>query len=331
MTTDGLPTNGATREHLSGEQLNRYVDGDLSVDERRSADLHLSACDRCAEELADLTTISTVLRSLPLARVPRSFQLDASYARSSTPFWQRFGAMLLPALPAMRAGTIALALAFSAVTAYRVVDDGAQREDSGMIAQPITSPAAPTATLVAAGRAVETVEIVIEETAIESEAGGDTEISASADVFAEDDASSGADADLAQPESDDGAIDEALAGEEPSDEPMEMFEAPESAESEEASLESDATGLEIAQSAPVEASPTADPTLTATQIAQPTATGTATAVPAALPTSLPAPVAEEGGDDRSWLGRAQLVLGVMLALLGGLVVGVQRLRRKVTG
>jgi hypothetical protein len=50
-----------------------------------------------------------------------------------------------------------------------------------------------------------------------------------------------------------------------------------------------------------------------------------------LPTEIPAPVGKDGSDDPSWLGRAQLVLGVMLALLGGLVVGVQRLRRKVTG
>ena len=117
-----------------------------------------------------------------------------------------------------------------------------------------------------------------------------------------------------------------------------MFAEPDEsgAEAESAGPEpSDSTSLEMSQLAP-EASPTAEatPSVTATVTALPTATSTATAepvVPTPLPTEVPAPVSQEGSDAFSWLGWAQLVLGVTMVLLGGLVVGVQRLRRKVTG
>jgi hypothetical protein len=334
MTNDALPTNRAlrnSREHLSAEQLTRYLDGDLTPDELRAADFHLSGCEGCAEELGDLTAISSLLGSLPRARVPRSFQLDQSHARKTTSVWQRFGAALLPALPAMRAGTIAVALAFASVTAYRVVDDGAQPEDIAMIAQPTASLIEATATTSLAGRAADTATVVFEVEATADVAGDETGDSAPAEVFSEEDAISTSPSQLAPAGGDDASLDEDAP--EPTNETTDTFEGQES-DGQGASAEAESANLEIAQAAPVDASPTAEPTSTATATALPTATSTATAAPVAptpLPTEMPAPVAEEGSDEPSWLGWAQAVLGVMLALLGGLVVGVHRLRRKVTG
>jgi hypothetical protein len=348
MTTNSLPTNGASRdngEHLSEGLLNRYLDGDLAPAERQAADPHLAACDRCAARLSELTAISTLLSSLPEPRRPRSFQLDSTHARKPTSFWQRFGSALLPALPAMRAGTIAIALAFASVTAYRVVDDpgdtGTSNEDGGLQSLQMTSTSiAPAFTVEAAGRGAETAEVATESADQDQAADSglaDEAPAAEEEPFVAEESGSSASSELAP--TDNGA-DAAPAGEsdDASQETMTMFEAPDEAEAEAESAEpaaDESTSLEMAQLAP-EASPTAEasPAATATVTALPTATATATAEPVAptpLPTEVPAPVAQEGSDDSSWLGWAQLLLGVTLVLLGGLVVGVQRLRRKVTG
>jgi hypothetical protein len=347
MTTNVLPTNGANHngEHLSEELLNRYLDGDLAHEERQAADLHLAVCDGCSTRLAELMTIATLLRELPEIRAPRSFQLDPSHARKPMTLWQRFGAALLPALPAMRAGTIALALAFASVTAYRVVDDPAEtgtfKEDSALQSEPMTSTSiAPTFTIAAAGRGVETVEVAT-ETANQDEAadsGLASEPPAAEDqpFIEEDESGSSADSELEQPGDGGDAAPAGESADDASEETMTMFEAPDESDGESDSAEpeaSDSTSLEMVQMAP-EASPSAEATPTVTALPTESATATATAttvVPTPLPTEVPAPAAQEGSDDSSWLGRAQLVLGVMLALLGGLVVGVQRLRRKVTG
>jgi hypothetical protein len=263
--------------------------------------------------------------------------------------WQRFGAALLPALPAMRAGTIALALAFASVTAYRVVDDPAEtgtfKEDSALQSEPMTSTSiAPTFTIAAAGRGVETVEVATEtanqDEAADSGLAGEPPAAEDQPFIEEDESGSSADSELEQPGDGGDAAPAGESADDASEETMTMFEAPDESDGESDSAEpeaSDSTSLEMVQMAP-EASPSAEatPSATSTVTALPTETATATAtatpvVPTPLPTDVPAPVAQEGSDDSSWLGRAQLVLGVMLALLGGLVVGVQRLRRKVTG
>jgi hypothetical protein len=246
----------------------------------------------------------------------------------------------------MRAGTIALALAFASVTAYRVVDEpadiGTLGEDSALKTQSLTSTSvAPTFTVASAGRGVETVEVVTEAAAHDQAAESGLADEAPADeqpFIANDDSGSSADSNLAPPAEDGEAAPAGESGGDESNETMTTSTEPDASGAEAESAEpaaEDSLSLEMAQMAP-EASPTAraSPATNATATALPTSTATATTepvVPTTLPTVVPAPVSQEGSDDSTWLGWAQLVLGVVLMLLGGLVVGVQRLRRTVTG
>lgn len=359
MTTNRLPTNGTTGgngEHLPEEELNRYVDGDLDPEEQRLADIHLTSCQICTATMADLGAISYLLSALPEARAPRSFQLDAGHARKPSTLWQRFGGALLPMLPAMRAGTIALALAFASVTAYRVVEDGpSDSPDAGgnvvLYAPTDSTLASSTVAVVDAGRSVETVtsatEITdtVQQPADEAadaagQAAEESESTVKSRTETADDAdSSSADLVPAGDSADKGQSNEtgpANAEEvNATDEPMTMFEAPEESDAIDGSAESaapDTADVEMAQPA-AEASPPPESTATpaATSTSQPTVTQTSSAVPTPSPTQLPAPLAEDGSDDPSWPGRAQLVLGMLTALFGGLVLGVQRLRKKVIG
>jgi anti-sigma factor RsiW len=52
-----------TRGHASG-----YVDGELTVDERRRVEHHASVCPKCRELLASLRRTVIALRRLPSAR-----------------------------------------------------------------------------------------------------------------------------------------------------------------------------------------------------------------------------------------------------------------------
>lgn len=112
-----------THVHLTDDELSAYVDDDLTPMERRLADAHLAGCDACRVQIADLRALTTLLRGLPQAPVPRSFQLPQSYAKAEGSAWSRLSQRLVPMLPALRAGTLALALALGGVTAYRVLDD----------------------------------------------------------------------------------------------------------------------------------------------------------------------------------------------------------------
>ncbi len=93
--------------HLSEDELNRYLDGDLDSAERARADAHLSHCVDCRSSLADVQMLASLLRDLPQVDVPRSFQLGPEFARPAS-LWDRLAALLLPMLPAMRATTVAL-------------------------------------------------------------------------------------------------------------------------------------------------------------------------------------------------------------------------------
>ena len=124
--------------HLSEDELNRYLDGDLDSAERARADAHLSHCADCRSSLADVQMLTSLLRDLPQVEVPRSFQLGPEFALPAS-LWDRFAALLLPMLPALGATTVALVLMLGSVTAYRLADD---QPSSG----PVSELAAPAAT-----------------------------------------------------------------------------------------------------------------------------------------------------------------------------------------
>lgn len=74
--------------HLPYEQLTLYVDGKLDEVEREIADSHLSFCEDCAADLADLRQYATLAESVELKPEPRR-------ASAETPTtWQRLFALL---------------------------------------------------------------------------------------------------------------------------------------------------------------------------------------------------------------------------------------------
>jgi anti-sigma factor RsiW len=64
--------------HLTTEQLSAYLDDQLSPGEQSDCHAHLSACQQCQARLADLRRTVVLLRTLPQARLPRSFALPTS-------------------------------------------------------------------------------------------------------------------------------------------------------------------------------------------------------------------------------------------------------------
>jgi hypothetical protein len=131
---DGAPVG----DHLSADQLNAYLDHAVSAGESSLIATHLSTCVSCSESLAGLRATQAMLRALPSPAPSRSFRLGPEYARSRDSIWDRFGAWLLPTLPALRAATIAIALLLAAVSARNVLDDPASNGptgDTAMVAQ----------------------------------------------------------------------------------------------------------------------------------------------------------------------------------------------------
>ena len=62
-------------EHLTTEQLSASFDKQLSPQEQAVFDAHISSCQQCQNKLADLRLTATLLHSLPVEEVPRSFVL----------------------------------------------------------------------------------------------------------------------------------------------------------------------------------------------------------------------------------------------------------------
>lgn len=67
-------------EHLTTEQLSAFFDKQLSPQERAVFDAHMSTCQQCQSNLADLRLTVVLLRALPESEVPHSFVLPASMA-----------------------------------------------------------------------------------------------------------------------------------------------------------------------------------------------------------------------------------------------------------
>lgn len=66
-------------KHLSTEWLSAYLDGVISPQEGDvppAAEAHLQNCPRCADDLAGLDAVRTLLRRLPQHAPPRSFALQ---------------------------------------------------------------------------------------------------------------------------------------------------------------------------------------------------------------------------------------------------------------
>jgi hypothetical protein len=339
---------GSVDRHLTEDELNQYLDDQLSATERSDADAHLSTCESCQATLTDLSIIVAMMAEIPSAPVPRSFQLGPEFARQPKTSWSRLANVLLPMLPVMRAGTIALALALGGVTAYRVVQDppdsSFQRAaDDDTVDQALyqATDSFADATNTVADRESDTVPPISVAT------NATTAQKASGDQPTEAADGTGGLVPNDQPEFDEvpATTSEANAPE-PGDasggsddvQPLEMVEteaantADESSAAGETGQASDSLPAPADTTAMQAAEPTATNSPTATATVEPTVTSTSTAVPTAVPASPTADTAVLGStvnsDDNSWLSGLQVALGVLLAGLGAAVIGLTRYGRK---
>lgn len=67
-------------EHLTTEQLSAFFDRQLSSEEQAVFDAHISTCQQCQNNLADLRLTVALLRAMPEEKVPRSFVLPGALA-----------------------------------------------------------------------------------------------------------------------------------------------------------------------------------------------------------------------------------------------------------
>lgn len=67
-------------KHLTTEQLSAFFDKQLSPGEQAVFDAHMSTCQQCQRNLADLRLTIALLRSMPEEEVPRSFVLPSALA-----------------------------------------------------------------------------------------------------------------------------------------------------------------------------------------------------------------------------------------------------------
>jgi predicted anti-sigma-YlaC factor YlaD len=67
-----------SNEHLTTAQLSAFLDKELTPAELALCNAHLQNCQTCQGTLADLRLTSTLVRSLPVVEVPRSFVLPTN-------------------------------------------------------------------------------------------------------------------------------------------------------------------------------------------------------------------------------------------------------------
>jgi len=66
--------------HLD-DLLGAYLDGELDVAERARADEHLTACETCRAELADVSSARAAVRGLPMLELPPGLVPEVRTAR----------------------------------------------------------------------------------------------------------------------------------------------------------------------------------------------------------------------------------------------------------
>jgi len=124
--------------HLGEETINALIDRSLAPQEAASVRAHIDACDACRATFVEMRATRELLRGLPAPLPSRSFQLGPEYLSARQSVWTRLASVLMPALPALRAATVAVALLLAAVSLRNAVNDPASRgpvSEAPMIAQ----------------------------------------------------------------------------------------------------------------------------------------------------------------------------------------------------
>jgi hypothetical protein len=133
-------------QHLDVDALTAYLDHALDDSERQVADTHLAICADCRHELSELGATVTLLHGLPQYAPRHSFQLGPEHARLG-PRPSGWFTRLLPALPALRLATIAVAVLLVAVTAGDLILGGRGDREP---AAPSSGVAVPSAAVISA-------------------------------------------------------------------------------------------------------------------------------------------------------------------------------------
>jgi hypothetical protein len=135
--------DGALRaQHLDVDALSAYLDHQLSPEEMVAARAHLATCPACGRELAELRATVALLRELPQYLPRRTFQLGPEHARRRSGRGSAFGGWferLVPAVPALRIATVAVAVLLVAVIAGDLVSN--RGADRGLVLQTGDQPA----------------------------------------------------------------------------------------------------------------------------------------------------------------------------------------------
>jgi hypothetical protein len=76
-----VPKNSS---HLTTEQLSAFLDQQLPTEEQALCQAHLTTCDSCQQQLAQLQQTVFLMRALPRAPLPRSFVLPIESAIQNT-------------------------------------------------------------------------------------------------------------------------------------------------------------------------------------------------------------------------------------------------------
>jgi len=106
--------------HLTEEQLNLYLDSELSTVERAAVEAHLAGCDACRAELASLQALFTALDALQpeaLAADLTPVVLRGMAAERQRAAWRRRIGWLIPALQGV-AAVLLLAFGWSALATH---------------------------------------------------------------------------------------------------------------------------------------------------------------------------------------------------------------------
>ena len=306
----------ASGGHLSEDQLNLLIDGERDL----AATAHLASCPTCQQEYDDLVTLRDLLRSLPQARTPRSFQLTPEMAGQKAAA-RGFSAWLLNALPALRAMTVVLALAFGSVIAYDIVskspESGQQFTDQA--AAPIASVTSTTVAL-APTEPAPTATFVSMQKVPGDQADESAPTSLEQDATESSNSSGGAAADTAPAPTDAPDVD--------GEAPMASEAYEEATEERSSDNASDAAG-DTAMVSMAAASPEATATVTPTATATATATSPSTATPEPTATATPAPqsTADENGGFDIW-NFVAAVLGLLLAICVAMLLFAIRARHR---
>lgn len=309
----------ASGGHLSEDQLNLLIDGERDL----AATAHLASCPTCQQEYDDLVALRDLLRSLPQARPPRSFQLAPEMAGQKAAS-RGFSAWLLNALPALRAMTVVLALAFGTVIAYDIVSKSSEsgQQFTDQAAAPIASVTSTTTVALAPSEPAPTATVVSMQKVPGDQADESAPTSLEQDATESSNSSGGAAADTAPAPTDASDVD--------GEAPMASEAHEEATEERSSDNASDAAGdtamVSMAAASP-EATASVTPTATATATATATSPSTATPVPTATATPAPQSTADENGGFDIW-NFVAAVLGLLLAICVAMLLFAIRARHR---